>query len=103
MEPVHLLAVRRQQGEVHARHRPAVARRDEQLVGGEAARGLDDDVAPEHLQHRTVEALAPPEVGDAEMDMVDQPTHVKLHGESADYGASQGGSPRARGDAALAR
>ncbi len=77
VKAVDCLAVGRLEGEVEARGDGAVVR-DEELVDGEPAIALADDAEPERLERARIEALARLEIGDAQVDVVEEPTSVNL-------------------------
>jgi len=72
------LPVDRLEGEVEPRGRLAV-RADEELVGGEEARALNVDTAPDRPERGGVEGLARLEVAHAQVDVVEQPTPIEDH------------------------
>ena len=79
MEAVDRRAVRGLEREVEApRRRPVGA--DVQLVGTERVLVLERQLPSERGEHRAVEALARVEVGHPQVDVVEQPTGVELHG-----------------------
>ncbi len=71
MEALDGRAVGRLEGEVDVRGRRAVGG-DEELVGLEVARPLVERAEAEHVEGRGVEALAGLEVGDAQVDVVEE-------------------------------
>ena len=52
---------------------------DEELVGEEIAVAFARQIAAERLQHRAIEPLARVEVGDDEMDVIDQAAEMEIH------------------------
>ena len=71
------LPVGRLKGEVEVGGNRAVAR-DEELVGGKPAVALADDPEPERRERTCIEALARLDVGNPQVDVVEEPAGVRF-------------------------
>ncbi len=77
MKAVDRLPVACLEGDVEAGGNRAVVR-DEELVGGEPAVAFADDAEPERLERACVEALARLDVGDAQVNVVEEPSGMRF-------------------------
>jgi hypothetical protein len=82
VEALHRLLVGRLEGDVEPGRRRSV-RAHEELVGREVALSLEGEAEADGLQHGSVERFAGLDVGDADVDVVEQASLVEAHRTAA--------------------